>query len=443
MQNAPVAPRQSWNAPPPGGARLPLSVLAKPIGAACNLDCSYCFFLSKEMLSDVASQEMTPQMLELYLRNFLASQPDGEVTVEWQGGEPLMRGLPFLEEAVTLANEWSRPGQFVRHSIQTNGTLLNDEWCEFLKVHDFLVGVSIDGPAQFHDQCRVNRAGRGSHRQVERGWQLLRDHGVRRNILCAVNSANEHHPLEVYRYFRDDLGARFVQFIPIVERTGSAALPYYHQAGSSVTERSVSPDGWGRFLFAVFEEWLERDVGSVYVQHFDAAVGNALGAYTVCVHAPECGRSLAVLPNGDIYACDHYVEEGYLRGNVASIALQDAARLPRQEAFGASKQLLLPKQCLECEVKWACEGGCPKDRFAGEGQSLNYLCPGYKDFYTRATPAVLKMASRVAQGLPASERARAPQQAPAGSGPFSVAAATGHMSASGSDVTSSVFKSLS
>ncbi len=390
--------------PPRGGPPAHLSSLVKPTGAACNLDCTYCFFLSKDLLYDASSQKMSPQNMELYLRNFLGSQPDGDVAVEWQGGEPTMRGIDFFREAVQLADRWARPRQNVRHSLQTNGTLLNEEWGQFLSENNFLVGLSMDGPAELHDIYRVNRAQRATHQQVLRGWNILRDYGVDTNILCTIHAANQDHPLDVYRYFRDILGAQFIQFIPIVERTGSAELPYYHQGGVDVTERSVEPEKWGSFLTAIFNEWRNHDVGEVFVQGFDGMVANALGIYALCVHAPVCGDALAVLPSGDIYACDHYVEQGYDRGNIADIALQDVVRLPEQRAFGTEKQTRLPPECLSCDVRWACHGGCPKDRFVGsQTHPLNYLCAGYKSFFRHAAPTVKQIVNLIEAGRPASD----------------------------------------
>ncbi len=406
--------------PPPGARRVPFSVLAKPTGAACNLDCSYCFFLSKELLYDHGSQRMSEDGLETYLANLFDSQPDGPVDVAWQGGEPTMRGLAFFRRSVELAERLRRPGQQLRYSIQTNGTLLNDEWGEFLAEHGFLAGLSMDGPARLHDAYRVNKAGRGSHAAVLRGWDVLQRHGVETNVLCTVHAANQDHPLEVYRYFRDSLGARYLQFIPIVERVPAESLELaehgwrpgtrgkrtllYQQHGNHVTSRSVSPHRYGQFLAAVFDEWITRDVGEVFVQDIDVALGNLLGQYTLCVHSPECGTAIAVEHNGDVYSCDHYVEPGYRLGNVAEDSFTNLLASPTQRAFGRSKRTSLPTQCLECPVRWACQGGCPKDRFTtttnGE-PGLNYLCDGYYHFYTHVQPALERMGTLLRSGRPA------------------------------------------
>lgn len=407
---------------PPPGRSLPFSVLAKPTGAACNLDCTYCFFLSKELLYDHDSQRMSEAGLETYLTNLLASQPDGPVEVAWQGGEPTLRGLAFFRRTVELAGELARPRQQVRHALQTNGTLLDDEWGAFLAEHGFLVGLSMDGPAHLHDAYRVNKAGRGTHAQVLRGWEVLRRHRVETNILCTVHAANADHPLEVYRYFRDDLGARFLQFIPIVERVPAESLALaeqgwrpaahgprtllYQQQGDAVTSRSVSPEGYGEFLVAVFDEWVANDVGTVFVQDFDVALGNLFDIHTLCVHAPECGTALAVEHNGDVYSCDHYVEPDYKLGNLAEASVQAMLRSPAQRSFGAAKRTALPVQCRECPVRWACHGGCPKDRFTTtmDGEpGLNYLCAGYYRFYTHAQPVLAEMAALLRTGRPAAD----------------------------------------
>ncbi|MFV0253170.1 MAG: anaerobic sulfatase maturase [Beutenbergiaceae bacterium] len=402
--------------------RLPFSVLAKPTGAACNLDCSYCFFLSKELLYDHDGQRMSEAGLETYLGNLLDSQPDGPVEITWQGGEPTLRGLAFFRRAVELAQQLRRPRQQLSYALQTNATLLDDDWARFLAEHRFLVGVSMDGPEHLHDVYRVNKAGRGTHAQVARGWQVLQRYGVETNILCTVHRGNQDHPLQVYRYFRDRLGARFLQFIPIVERVPAAQLalaeqgwrpgPHgkrsllYRQHGDRVTSRSVDPQAYGRFLSDIFDEWVGRDVGEVFVQDFDVTLANLFGQHSLCVHAPECGSAIAVEHNGDVYSCDHYVEPDYLLGNVDTDSMADLVRSPRQREFGRAKRTTLPPQCVQCPVRWACHGGCPKDRFActGTGEpGLNYLCPGYYGFYTHVQPAMEEMGKLVRAGRPASD----------------------------------------
>lgn len=276
----------------------------------------------------------------------------------------------------------------------------------------------MDGPAEDHDAYRVNRAGRPTHDQVLRGWKILRAHGVETNILCTVHAANADHPLEVYRYFRDELGATYLQFIPIVERTSRKLLPLadagwhepgearplYTQKGRYVTERSVGPEQWGRFMSDIWDEWVVRDVGTVYVQHFDTALGNAMGQYSMCVHSPTCGDAVAVLHNGDVYACDHYVEPDYARGNIAEVSLRDVLDSKDQRQFGTDKATTLSQQCQDCPVKWACWGGCPKDRFVpvdGGRHQQNYLCAGYFEFFSHITPDIARMSQLIRMGRPA------------------------------------------
>lgn len=400
--------------------RLPFSVIAKPTGAACNLDCSYCFFLSKELLYDHAGQRMSGAALRAYLANYLDAQPDGEVVVAWQGGEPTMRGLAFFREAVRLTEELRRPRQRVTHSLQTNGTLLDEQWCEFLAEHGFLVGLSVDGPAEMHDRYRVNKAGRGSHRMVIRGWRLLQRYQVDTNILCTVHAGNQGRPLDVYRYFRDELGARFLQFIPIVERVEPKDLEaaergwrsaggerlLYRQSGDAVTSRSVGPAAFGAFLSEIWDEWVTRDVGTVFVQHFDVTLANFFGQHSLCVHSPECGSALAVEHNGDVYSCDHYVEPGYLLGNATRDRFDALLTSEFQREFGRAKRTRLTRQCLECPVRWACHGGCPKDRFASSAYGepgQNYLCEGYYAFFTHIRPGIEHMARLLRAGRPASD----------------------------------------
>ena len=399
--------------------RVPISVVAKPTGAACNLDCSYCFFLSKELLYDQQRQQMSEETLDIYVRTFLDANPDGEVTMLWQGGEPTLRGLPFFKRAMQLADRYRRPRQQVRHALQTNATLIDEKWANFLAENDVLVGVSIDGPAHIHDSYRVNRAGRGSHKQVIRGWNLLRDAGVRCNILCTVHHVNERSPLEVYRYFRDDLGADFIQFIPIVERVNRDSLKeaetgwrdtqlLYRQQGSCVTSRSVDPQAYGDFLLKIFQEWIQRDVGSVFVQDFDSALGAFFTGPTVCVHAPECGNNVALEFNGDVYACDHWVEPDWLVANIYSTKLSSVPKANVMREFAKKKNTYLPQRCRECSVRRLCNGGCPKDRFVGDAgesghEQQNYLCEGYYRFYSSIKPDLVAMARLIRAGRFASD----------------------------------------
>lgn len=404
------------NSPP-----LLFHLLAKPTGAICNLDCKYCFFLSKEMLYPGDRFRMSDELLEAYIRQLLEAQPLGEVNVAWQGGEPTLMGLDFFRRAVGYAERYRRPTQNVLHSMQTNGTLLDDEWCAFLKKHNFLVGLSIDGPKAMHDTYRVNKGGAGSFDQIMRAWKTLHGHGVDVNILCTINAANGDHPLEVYRFFRDELQARYMQFIPIVERTTQELLPLanlgwgdrtgadrplYTQHGALVTERSVGAEQFGRFLIAIFDEWVRRDVGKVFVQTFDVALGSWLGQHSLCIFSPTCGGALALEHNGDLYSCDHYVEPGYLLGNIQQTSMAELVTSEKQRAFGLEKLDNLPKYCRECEVRFACHGECPRNRFitTPDGEpGLNYLCAGYKLFFKHIDPAMKTMANLLRRGRFADE----------------------------------------
>lgn len=386
-----------------------MSVIAKPTGAACNLDCQYCFFLSKELLYNAPRQSMTEETLDAYVTAFLDASPDGEVTMLWQGGEPTLRGLDFFRSLIGICEKRRRPAQLVKHAIQTNGTLIDEEWARFLADEDFLVGVSFDGPAHLHDAYRVNRGRRGTHAMVLRGWEHLLNAGVRTNVLCTVHSANEAHGRDVYTYFRDGLGARHIQFIPIVERVDEKDLAVaesgwrthegvrllYRQHGRAVTSRSTTPAGYGAFLSEVFDLWIARDVGTVFVQDFDAALSAFFGVHSMCVHAPECGNNLALEFNGDVYACDHWVEPDWRLGSVMDSPFADLVATSTMRRFSMKKRAELTDQCRACRHLPLCNGGCPKDRFMtsvdGE-EGHNYLCAGYEAFYSHIRPDLIAMA---------------------------------------------------
>ncbi len=394
--------------PPHPAARPPTAppyfhVLAKPTGPICNLDCEYCFFLSKESLYPGDRFRMSEELLDNYLRQVIEAQTSTEVTIAWQGGEPTLMGSAFFRRAVELAETYRRPGQTLHHTIQTNGTLLTPEWCQLLHDHRFLVGISIDGPRELHNRYRVDKRGRATFDKVVRGYELLVDHGVDLNVLCTVNAANEDHPLDVYRYFRDQLGARHLQFIPIVERDNETGF----QQGSTVTARSVDPDAWGMFLTAIFDEWVVHDVGTVFVQAFDAALASWVGVPPgVCVFAETCGNAVALEHNGDVYCCDHFVEPDYLIGNLMQTHLVDLVSSPKQRAFGEAKRDSLPCYCRECDVRFACNGECPKNRFVltPDGEpGLNYLCAGYKRFFAHVDGPMQLMADLVRNGHYADE----------------------------------------
>ena len=397
-------------------------LLAKPAGAACNLGCKYCFFLSKENLyAERESPLMDEAVLETYLRQLMESSPGPQVDVAWQGGEPMLRGLDFYRRSVELAEQYRKPHQHVLHTMQTNGTLVDDEWAAFFKQHNYLVGLSIDGPREMHDAYRIDKQGRGSFDAVIRGWNILRQHDVDTNILCTINAANQDHPLEVYRFLRDELKARYIQLIPIVERATERTIafanrgwggnrgtdrPLYKQEGSLVTERTVSAEGFGRFLVGIFDEWIQRDVGKVYVTTFDVALGSWLGQHNACVVAPTCGAALTMEHNGDVYSCDHYVEPGHKLGNVKETPLRSLVTSEQQRRFGEAKFDTLPRYCKECPVLFACYGECPRNRFikTPDGEAgLNYLCAGYKSFFQHIGEPMKAMAGLIRQGRHADE----------------------------------------
>ncbi len=374
--------------------------MAKPVGAICNLDCAYCYFLSKELLFPGSRFRMARETLESYIRQYLAAQPPGEVTFAWQGGEPTLLGLAFFELAVELQREHCPPGRRIVNTIQTNGTKLDDDWCRFFRRHGFLVGISIDGPADLHDAYRVDKAGAGSFARVMAGLATLQRHGVAFNVLTTVHAANEHAPLRVYRFLRDEVGARYLQFIPIVERDNATGF----QQGTAVTTRSVGAAAYGAFMQIIFDEWVVRDVGQVFVQLFDVTLGKHVGERGgLCIFEETCGGALALEHTGDVYSCDHYVEPDHHLGNLVELPLADLVDDPRQRAFGLAKRDTLPRQCRDCDVRWLCHGGCPKDRIrrtADGEEGLNYLCEGYYAFFTHTGQLMRFMANEIRHRRP-------------------------------------------
>jgi uncharacterized protein len=395
---------------PPG-----FHLLAKPSGSTCNIDCTYCFFLSKEALYPNEKHRMSEATLEAYIRQLLESHRTPQVTVAWQGGEPTLMKLDFFRRSVELVEQYRRPEQVVQHTFQTNGMLLDDDWCVFFKEHNFLVGLSVDGPRELHDTYRVDRRRKGTFERVMEGWRYLRKHQVEFNILCTVNAANEKHGRTVYRFFRDELGAKWVQFIPIVERATEQTIEIANQGWSEqpgrkrllytqtcnlVTERSVGSEQYGRFLVDVFEEWVRHDVGRVYVQLFDVTLEAYFGRHLLCIHAPTCGYGPALEYNGDLYSCDHFVEPGFKLGNIHKTHMLKLVASPEQRKFGQDKRDTLTLQCQRCEVRPLCNGGCPKDRFANSRDGdpgQNYLCAGLELFFTHTRPAMQTMARLLQQ----------------------------------------------
>ena len=397
-------------------------VMSKPTGAICNLNCEYCFFLSKEELYPGSGFRMSPSVHEAYVRQLLEAQVGAdEVVMAFQGGEPTLMGLDFFRRTLELEAIYATPGQRILNTVQTNATLLDDEWAAFFGENGFLVGVSIDGPREMHDEYRVDKGGKPTFDRVLAGLAALRRHDVEWNALTTINAANGDHGRRVYTFLRDELGATFVQLIPIVERVTAALLPLadsgwgarhgerplYRQEGDLVTHRSVSAEQYGRFLIEVFEEWVRHDVGDVFVQMFDTSLAHWMGMDQtgMCVHARTCGEAVALEHNGDLYSCDHYVEPGYLLGNIAAgRTLLQLVDSPQQRSFGQAKLDDLTAYCRSCDVRFACNGGCPKDRFitTPDGEpGLHYLCVGYQSFFRHVDEPMKVMAGLLRSGADA------------------------------------------
>ena len=428
-----LEPRPSPSADGPPGFHL----LAKPSGSTCNIDCTYCFFLSKNALYPNEKHRMSEDTLRAYISQLLESHRTPEITVAWQGGEPTLMKLEFFRRSIEIVEEYRRPDQRIQHTFQTNGILLDDDWCAFFKKHDFLVGLSVDGPREIHDTYRLDRRRQGTFDRVMQGWALLRKHGVDFNILCTVNAANEKHGRAVYRFFRDEMHATWIQFIPVVERATAETLdeanegwserrgrkrPLYTQAGDLVTERTVGGRQYGQFLIDIFEEWVRRDVGRVFVQLFDVTLEAYFGRHRLCIHAPTCGYGPALEYNGDLYACDHFVEPRFKLGNIHQTHMADLVASPVQRKFGQDKRDTLTAQCLACEVRPLCNGGCPKDRFtlSRDGEpGQNYLCEGLELFYTHTRPAMRTMGLALRRGRAASDIMAATAAEDAGRPPYS------------------------
>ncbi len=380
-------------------------IMTKPIGPICNINCSYCFYLEKERLypehERAAQFRMNDATLEEYIRQYIAGQNVPEINFAWQGGEPTLMGLEFFKRVVELQKKYGPPGVTIQNAFQTNGILIDDAWAEFFAANHFLVGLSIDGPAHLHDRYRLTREGKPTHELVMRALNLFKKHHVEFNTLTVVHRELAHAPLEVYRFLREH-GSGFMQFIPLVERLGAMpeklakppALKVLSN-GAEVTPWSVEPEAYGDFLCAIFDEWVRRDVGMQYVQMFDVQLGIWAGmGSSLCYFAETCGRAMALEHNGDLYACDHYVYPEYKLGNLHERSLSELSEVPQQRQFGQDKKDTLPKYCRECSVRFACNGECPKHRFAvtPDGEpGLNYLCAGYKKFFSHIDPYMKMM----------------------------------------------------
>ena len=364
---------------------------------------------------------MSDELLETYIRQIVEAHGSQEVTIDWQGGEPTLMGLAFFQRSIEYVEKYRQPGQNIAYMMRTDGAILNGEWCAFFKEHNFLVGLNVDGPKEMHDACRATQDSAGSFDRVMRGWEILRKHEVDVNILCSIHAANADHPLEVYRFFRDELQARYMQFIPLVERTNQDFLPLANlgrgdragaggllstQRGRLVTERSVGAEQFGRFLIAIFDEWVGRDVGKVFVQTFDVALGSWMGQHDLCIFSPTCGNVLALEQSGDLYSCVHYVKPDYRLGNIQETPMGELVNSERQRAFGQDKLSSLPKYCRECDVLFACYGECPRNRFIAtpDGEpGLNYLCAGYKLFFHHIDSAMKLMTGLLNEDTSADE----------------------------------------
>lgn len=385
-------------------------VMTKPIGPICNLDCKYCFYLEKEHLyPDTRNWTMPPEVLERYIQQYIAAQPADEVHFAWQGGEPTLLGLDFFRNVMELERKYA-DGKTIHNALQTNATLVDDEWALFLAENKFLVGVSIDGPRELHDHYRVDKGNAPTFDRVMRGLSKLKAYKVEFNTLTVVNRHNSQYPLEVYRFLKD-AGSEFMQFIPVVERQTREAVsdglvliqPSFDRV-AEVTEWSVEPLAYGRFLTSIFDEWVKQDVGRYFIQQFDVALESWLGMEaSLCVFRRTCGSALAMEHSGDIYSCDHFVYPENKLGNITQTALEQLVTSDQQKKFGLDKLNSLPRMCRECEVRFACNGECPKHRFlkTPDGEAhLNYLCAGYKHFFHHIDPFMQFMATELRHGRP-------------------------------------------
>ena len=372
----------------------PLYVMLKPAGAHCNLACKYCYYLEKNKLYPTAQRHlMSDEMLEQFTREYIEAQTMNQVLFTWHGGEPLLRSIDFYRKALSLQQKYAG-GRRIDNVIQTNGTLLTDEWCEFFAQNHWLVGISIDGPQPDHDHYRLTAAGKPSWKKVMQGIKLLKKHGVEWNAMAVVNAYNANHPMEFYRFFKEN-GCQFLQFTPIVERLtrhedGRTLASLADKDEISLSEASVAPEQWGYFLCAIFDEWVRKDVGKIFVEIFDCTLANWMGISPgICAYSKECGHAGVMEHNGDVYSCDHFVFPEYKLGNIRDHSLIYMLYGEQQQEFSRLKHSSLPRQCKECDMEFACHGECPKNRFMKDkyGDSgLNYLCPGYYHYYQHVAP---------------------------------------------------------
>lgn len=372
----------------------PLYVMLKPAGAHCNLACKYCYYLEKNNLYQNSHRHlMSDETLEQFTREYIEAQTMPQVLFTWHGGEPLMRSIDFYKKALALQKKYAH-GKQIDNVIQTNGTLLTDEWCEFFAQNHWLVGISIDGPQEYHDHYRVTPAGKPSWEKVMQGIQLLKKHRVEWNAMAVVNAYNAEHPLEFYHFFRDN-GCQYLQFTPIVERLtehedGRTLASLADDREIPLADASVTPQQWGNFLCTIFDDWVRHDVGKTFVEIFDCTLANWMGVLPgICAYSKECGHAGVMEHNGDVYSCDHFVFPEYKLGNIREQSLIDMLYGEKQQAFSRLKHTSLPRQCKECDMEFACHGECPKNRFEKDKYGepgLNYLCQGYYQYYTHVAP---------------------------------------------------------
>lgn len=388
----------------------PFHVMAKPIGAVCNLDCDYCFYLEKgNLYPNTSDFRMSSKVLESFIRQYIEAQPGDHVFFAWQGGEPTLLGVDFFKKVVELQHKYAQ-GKIIENAFQTNGVLIDDEWGDFFHKNKFLIGISVDGPEEFHDRYRLNKNRKGSFKQVLRGLEFLKKHQVEFNTLTVIQNHNSQSPLKIYHFLKE-IGSGFIQFIPIVERisetktdNGLHLVSPGSQSKSQVTDWSVKPEQYGIFLSEIFDEWVRSDVGKYYVQIFDVALEAWLGYNpNLCMFSQTCGNAMAIEHNGDLYSCDHYVYPEHKLGNIQEDALVSLVNSNQQRSFGRDKKNTLPQLCIDCEVGFACNGGCPKNRFINtpDGEAgLNYLCAGYKKFFNHIDPYMRFMANELQHQRP-------------------------------------------
>ena len=372
----------------------PLYVMLKPAGAHCNLACKYCYYLEKNNLYDKSHRHiMSDEMLEQFTREYIEAQTMPQVLFTWHGGEPLMRSIDFYKKALTLQKKYAR-GRRIDNVIQTNGTMLTDEWCEFFAQNNWLVGISIDGPQEYHDHYRLTTTGNPSWQKVMHGIELLKKHHVEWNAMAVVNAYNANHPLEFYHFFKDN-GCQYLQFTPIVERLtqhqdGRTLASLADDKEIPLADFSVTPEQWGNFLCAIFDEWVRNDVGKMFVEIFDCTLANWMGVLPgICAYSKNCGHAGVMEHNGDVYSCDHFVFPEYKLGNIRDHTLIEMLYGDKQHAFSRLKHTSLPRQCKECDMEFACHGECPKNRFEKDKYGepgLNYLCKGYYQYYSHVAP---------------------------------------------------------